>query len=257
MGKINFAGKMCVEHKVLEKNMRHARKLGLEYLKKVPAKEIAFHDRKLAVVGGGPSAATRLYELRNWDGEIWAMNGACTWLRNKGIESTLFTIDPMPVLAESCAGAKKAILSTRCDPALFKALEGANIRIFDVAQDKEGGFLSSCGTVLTVPDIATDLGFRDISFFGCEGSFEDQTHNYMNDPQDYRFVVSCGGREYMTLPELYVLTVEVAKLLKAFSHHFHDCSGGLLGAMIQNPEHDIVKVSQGLLASLQPMKEAA
>lgn len=254
MGKIAFAGKMCVEHKVLERNMRHARKLGLEYLKKPPAKEIAFHDRKLAVVGGGHSVSRNLYELRNWDGEIWAINGACTWLRNHGIESTLFTIDPLPVLAEKCAGAKKAIISTRCDPALFKALEGAHVRIFDVAQDRAGGFLSSCGSVLTVPDLATDLGFKDIHFFGCEGSFEGDTHLYMNDPQDFRFVVSCGGKEYMTLPELYVLTVEVAKLLKAFSNNFHDRSGGLLGALIQNPEHDIVKVSRRLLEGL---KEAA
>lgn len=254
MPKISFTGKMCVEHDVLLRNIAYAKSLGLPYVKKPPAKEIKFHGRRLAVVGGGPSVKEHLDELRSWEGEIWGVNGACTWLREAGIESTLFSLDPLPILAKRCVGARKALLCTRCAPELFDALKGAEVTLFDVAQDEEGGFLASCATVLCVPDLATDLGFRDVVYFGCEGSFRDATHLYMNDPQEKRFVVECGGREYLTLPELYVCTVELSALLRAFPAHFTERSGGLLGAMVRNQEHDIVKVSRSLLADL---KEAA
>lgn len=252
MPKIEFSGRMCVEHSVLERNMAHARGLGLQHVPKPARGSIHFHGIPLAVVGGGPSVKEHLDELRTWRGDIWGINGASAWLRTCGVESTLFSLDPLPVLAERCAGAKEAILCTRCAPELFKVLEGAHIRIFDCAQDvAEGGIVAGCASVLGVPDIATDMGYRELTFFGCEGSFTETTHLYMDDPQDFRFVVKCGEVEYMTLPELYVLTKELAALLRVFRTHFTERSGGLLRAMIANPEHDIVKVSRGLMAGLK------
>lgn len=257
MPKINFTGTMPVEHDVLERNMAHAKSLGLSHVEKPDPKAIQFHGRPLAVVGGGPSVKEHLDELRTWPGDIWAINGACSWLRSCGIESTLLTVDPLPILAEKVAGAKKAILCTRCHPSVFAVLSEADVRIFDLAQDRPGGIHASCASVLCVPDLATDLGFKDIFFFGCEGSFQASTHLYMNDPQDFRFVVECGGVEYMTLPELYVCTEQLAEMLRMFPKHLKERSGGLLGAMVRNAEHDIVKVSRALLQALSPMKEAA
>lgn len=251
MAKINFTAGLPVTHDVLERNIAHAKSLGLPYVDKPPVKAIKFHGRRLAVVGGGHSVENCLDDLRVWDGDIWAINGACSYLRAHGIESTLLTLDPLPVLAEKCRGAKKALLCSRCDPALFAALDGADVQLFDLVNDTpERGVWASCATVMCAFDLATDLGYRDIVFFGCEGSYEGTTHAYMDDPQALRFFVECDGQEYQTLPELYVLTEQLAEMLRTFPKHFTERSGGLLRAMVKNKEHDITKVSRALMNGL-------
>lgn len=257
MPKIDFQGRLAVEHDVVLRNIAHTKSLGLPYVEKPDPSRIAFHGRPLAVVGGGPSVVSHLDELRGWTGDIWALNGACGWLRECGIASTLFTLDPLPIIATHAAGASKALLCSRCDPSVFAAMQGKDVRVFDVVNDSPGGVWASCGTVLCAFDLATDLGYREIVFYGCEGSYEQKTHAYMDDPQNFRFVVSCGGAEYMTLPELYVTTLQLAEFLRKFPAHFSEKSGGLLRAMTKDPEHDIVKVSRALLAGLHPLKEAA
>lgn len=250
MPKITFEGNSPVPHETLLANIGHAKGLGLPYVKDSPP-----HGRRLAVVGGGPSVLSHLDELRSWGGDIWAINGACPLLKGHGIESTLFSLDPLPVIAKHAASASSAIVCSRCDPAVFEALKGADVQLFDVVQDDGEGIWASCSTALSVFDLATNMGYREIVFFGCEGSFEEKTHAYMDDPQTFRFVVACGGREYLTLPEMYVQTEPLALLLRTFPAHFSERCGGLLRAMVENEEHEIVKVSRALLAGLKPANQ--
>ncbi len=250
MPKIAFQGFVPVEHDQLVKQMEHARSLGYPMVR-----EVEPHGRKLAVVGGGPSIVGHLDELREFT-DIWAINGACRFLREHGIESTLLTLDPVDWLAQRVSGAKKALLGTRCHPDTFKALEGADITLFEAAQDADNGVWVSCSTVTAAFQLSMILGFRQTVFFGCEGSFSERSHAYMDEQelQDFRFIVECGGKQYLTAPDLYMLTQQMAQLLRlSINNAFTERSGGLLRALIETPEHDIVKISPALHASLRPL----
>lgn len=249
MAKIAFEGTVPVAHDELLAHVAHAKRLGYpEVCEQEP------HGRRLAVVGGGPSIVDRLDEIREYS-DIWAINGACGFLREHGIESTLLTLDPCDFLAPRVVGAKKALLATRCHPDVFRTLEGADITVFDAVNDTENGLWASCSTVTVVFHLATVLGFRKSVFFGCEGSYSERTHAYMDEAelQDYRFVVECGGKQYLTAPDLYMLTTQMALFFRrSINESFTERSGGLLRALIECEEHDIVQVSPLLMASLKP-----
>ena len=252
MPKIAFFGHFPVEHGQLERQMANARSLGYPTIR-----EQEPHGRRLAVVGGGPSIADHVDEIRGYT-DIWAINGACRWLRERGIESTLLSVDPVDFLAPRVAGATKALISTRTHPDVFKALDGADITLFEANQDAENGVWASCSTATVAFHLATILGYRQTVFYGCEGSYAEKTHAYMDEQelQDFRFVVECGGRRYLTAPDLYMLTQQMAVFFRlAINDSFTERSGGMLRAFIENDEHDIVQVSKTLLASLKPVSE--
>jgi hypothetical protein len=249
--KIEFRGGCPVSEDVLQANVRHAKGLGLPEIQ-----EVEGHGRRLAVVGGGPSIVDSLDEIRGYD-EIWAINGACRFLRERGVSSTLLSIDPVDFLAQRVAGASKAILATRCHPAVFKALEGAAITVVDVNTDSPKGVWASCATASIAFPLAAMLGYRKVDFYGCEGSYSDKTHAYMDEAelQDFRFVVECGGQRFTTAPDLYLLTTQLAELFRmTVPGSFTERSGGLLRALIANPDHEIVEVSPKLQASLKPLE---
>ena len=266
--KIAFEGHVPVPHDRLMEQVSLARGLGLPFVR-----EVEPHGRRLAVVGGGPSIVEHVEEIRQFT-DVWAINGACGFLRERGIESVLVSLDPIEALAQRVVGARRAILSTRCHPKVFEVLAGCEIQIFDVLQDAvpgaERGVWGSVSTVMSVFDLAPLMGYRDAVFYGCEGSYRETTHAYMNDPEcdDYRFVVACGGREYLTAPDLYSQSLQLSKLMRFTHDRFKDRSGGLLSAFIAErmkveihksmeivPEHDIVMISRKLMAGLTPDNE--
>lgn len=259
MGKIHFVGHNPATQADLEANIAHSKTLGLPYAPKPKPREIVYHDRTLAVVGGGPSVVEHLVEIGQYaPRDIWAINGACGFLRGYGIESTLFSLDPCDFLAPRVEGAKRAILSSRCHPKVFETLKGCDITLFDMLQDHpdEIGIWGSCSTVMSSFDLSSDYGYRKLVFYGCEGSYMQATHAYMDDSQKFRFVVECGGLFYKTLPELYVGAVEHAKFLRMNlipPASWTEKSGGLLRALVKNEDHDIVQVSNELLSGLKPI----
>lgn len=248
--KIVFQGTVPVPHEQLLEHVAHAKSLGYPEVR-----EQEPHGRRLAVVGGGPSIVDKLDELRGFT-DIWAINGACRFLREHGIESTLLTLDPCDFLAPRVEGATKALLATRCHPDVFRCLAGADITVFDAVNDTENGLWASCSSVTVVFHLATILGYRQTVFYGCEGSFSEKSHAYMDEAelQDFKFVVECGGKRYLTAPDLYMLTMQMAVFFRlSINDSFTERSGGLLRAFIENPEHDIVQVSPGLAATLKPI----
>lgn len=249
MAGIAFEGVIPVDHEQLLRQIAHGQSLGYPSVRWQEP-----HDRPLAIVGGGPSIVDKLHEIREF-ADIWAVNGACGYLRKHGIESTLLSLDPCDFLAPRVKGATKALLATRCHPDVFATLKGADITVFDAVNDTADGIWASCATVTASFHLGTMLGYRKFVFFGCEGSYSEQTHAYMNEAelQDYRFVVECGGNRYLTAPDLYMLTQQMAVFFKRSNGSITERSGGLLRAMIEHDEHEIVLVSPMLMASLKPI----
>jgi len=220
------------------------------------------HDRPLAVVGGGPSVHEHLADLRDWPGDIWAVNQSASFLTPLTTAPvSLFTVDPDPVLAgtDFTQGVRLAILGSSCAPELFAALkaQGADIRMFHTHQADEyvgelniGGPSSVTRTFLP----AAWLGYKKVVFFGCEGSFtQNVTHAYRAEDRPRQLVVRAGERDYVTTPDLYLTTQYLANVIRDYSEGLSERSGGLLRAMLEHPDTwEVVAYSKELRDQLDP-----
>jgi len=148
--KINFKAVRCATNEVHNGNVE-ASKYRLRVTRQEP------HKRKLAIVGGGRSLINHLDELRDWDGEIWAINYTCDWLSKQGIASKMFTVDSsiksIP-RAELCCG---AVLASCIAPEIFD--EYPDAECFDLAEDKSlDGICGGSSTVTRSFILAMFLG---------------------------------------------------------------------------------------------------
>lgn len=230
----------------VERNQAHARGLGY------PKLGVAESPR-LAVVGGGPSIKTKVDELRAFDGEIWAINGAFKWCVEHGIDATFFSVDPLPVVAEMVSGVKRAVLSTTCDPSVFAALEGAQVEA--VTYEGDGAIPSGPTTSTCAPYIALHRGHREIVFYGCESSYTGQTHIYGDYLMDDLLLVQCNGEQFYSSPDLVMQAQHLGAIIRAFPNVFSERSGGLLSACVADSEVDWLAGTPALHKAL--FKEAS
>ena len=229
-----------VEEDNLDRNREHAKSLGLPGLKKKRRR------LPLAVVGGGPSVLRNVGKLRRWKGDIWASCSAWPWCRDNGIDATLFNRDPQPLAAGFARGARKAVVANCNDPAVFEALSDAEVAVFDTRETINGHT-----TVTAAPMLALDAGWKKIAFFGCDSSYQDQTHVYMNHDYGDVLIVKCGGELYRTSQALLGQAICLSEFIRAVPNIARCASGGLLAAMVKNPDYDVVGMSY---ATLQGMK---
>jgi hypothetical protein len=196
------------------------------------------HGRKLAVVGGGPSVKAHLKRLRRWDGDIWAINGAVQYLLDHGIKSVLFTVDPcIRYDFARIRNAESALLSAACEPRLFNHFSG-HVQMFYMDKSEKALFNASggCSSATRVPMVAINMGYRDVTYFGCEGSYDGDTHGYQDKKSEYELWIEAGGRRYRTDPTLVMQCQYLTSLITAFPKGFKEKSGGLLRAMIEYPD---------------------
>lgn len=192
----------------------------------------------LAVVGGGPSALDYMMDLRCWPGDMWVSGSAFQWAKSLGVVyPTFFTIDQSTQLAVDGRGAKRAILATCCDAVVFEELKDAKVEVFDLIES--GPNANHWATTVTAaPKIALDMGYRDITFYGCDSSFRGGTHAYATDPVNDALIVRCCGQDFITRPS-FVMQAEFLKDIFRIAPKVFKLRGdGLLAAMVRNPEYD-------------------
>jgi len=207
--------------------------------------------RKLAVVGAGPLVVHDLEELRAWDGDIWAINSAARWLFENGIDSTLFTIDPLEMPYQFPMS--RAIVATCCHPSTFAKLEHAEVRVINLCETHPDGLAGGCTTALRAPALAFNQGYLDVSFFGCEGSYEgERDHVDYHNGESEELVIRAGGRDYRIETGLLVQCQDFVRLFTTFPDVFKNRSGGLLKAMMEHPDTwEVVAVSAAMKAHLE------
>ena len=207
---------------------------------------IATGRRRLAVVGGSPSVGEHLDELKQWDGDVWGINSTAYWLQSKGIDCALFTVDP---LFNGNGTATKAILASCCHPDLVNACDSS---VFHLIEQDPDGVIGGCTTAGRAPILALRLGYTEVHFFGCEGSFSDTTHIEWNETVGFESqLLIKAGETYKTAPELLKQCEELGGVIRAFPTVFFERSGGLLGAMLRHwDEWEVVAVSDGMKADL-------
>lgn len=198
----------------------------------------------LAVVGGGPSLVNQVGNLRGWDGEIWAINGAFNWCRDRGIETTFYSIDASQIIAQNAHGATKAILANVCHPDVFDAV-GNRAEVFTI-----GSFPNGSTTASTAPMIAALRGHPSVTFFGCESSFWNREHAYAEYQNPSRLLVKCGPDEYLTTPQLIMQAEYLCEVAHGVPGFVKVRGGGFLAALIEYGDYDVLRVSKDLAESV-------
>lgn len=253
--KISFTGSPPVSDEDIAKQAEQNGALGLSAMNHVAA-QVEPHDRKLAVIGGGPSIIENEEKIRSWDGDRWAINGAYHWCMKKGIEDVTFiAADPHEIVASWAEKVKRAIVTTRCHPKVFEVLKDADVKTFRL--DGNQKIISGSSTATVVPHLAALNGYKHVTFFGCESSHSpERTHAYMREARAAEMIVRCNGEEFYTAPDWLMQATELAFIIGLAPHVFLEESGGLLRAMLKNPDYDIVWISKGMAENIKPAEAA-
>lgn len=198
----------------------------------------------LAVVGGGASVTRCVGELRAFDGEVWAVNGAFKWCKDRGIDATFYTVDALPIVSRMAAGARRAVLSHRCDPSTFSAVDGP----IEVWSGEHLGPSSATTSTLC----GVERGHKSITFYGCDSCYSTAADAPNPSPIDCkeRIVVRVNGQEFLTNPGLIIQAEFLAEVIRTAPHVFKERSGGLLGALVACPEWEAVAATRSLYESL-------
>ncbi len=236
--KVRFDGKARVSVEQLQRNIAgaHARALPKPESKKRPP---------LAIVGGGPSVLGKVDELLQWKGDIWIIGSAFPWALANGIKGTFFNIDPLPEQADFAKGAEYAILSTTSDPAVFDAVP--NVVAYDLVN--RGDYCNhNISAAASTPVLALEMGYMDVTYFGCESSYDCVTHAYEHhDVNDFMLLwCQVGELVYPTNPPFFMQAQELSELIRTCPLVFKEKSGGLLSALIADPEYDMIAVNKTL-----------
>ncbi len=208
--------------------MAHAMTLGL------PAvyRRLEERDGKVAIVGTGPSLSGFVDVLREWKGEVWAINGALDWLQLNGREADACVLcDALPELARFLKNPPKKTryyVASVCHADVFEALKDRNVIVWHLAQHEamppSGTYTIGGGpTALTrAPTLAWCQGIREIHMFGGDSSFTDVM--YVEGAKDARqrdglpadcIQVKVGDRVFLTHPPLVGQATYMATLADA------------------------------------------
>ena len=177
---------------------------------------------KVAIVASGPSATDYIDLLKEWDGEIWGINGAFTWLRHRGVKPTAFIgLDPEEMLKDYLLEIPDATyyIAAQCHPGVFDHLKGHNVRVWFPA-DKDVKFpfgatqVYGGSTCLSrAPNLAYLLGYRDVHIFGGDSSYTNKSHVYgeQGDLPGGTFPLELNGRVFITTRQMLQQACEFAE----------------------------------------------
>lgn len=216
---------------------------------------VPLHDRKLAIVGGGPSVLNKLDILREWDGDIWSVNRTPEWLAKQGIKSTLISVDASKRFEEwsNPFYVDSAIVSSWCPPTVLERYK--NVQIFHMQPFTPHGIQGGSSTASSMIIVSTFQGYKDVTFFGCEGSFEDKDHAYVDEKKPHQIIVSANGQHFRTVPPMLIQCQELSMVMNEAGKIFKEECGGLLRAMIADPNWYLVAVSEALRDYLEVVND--
>lgn len=212
----------------------------------------AVTDKPAVMVGGGPSAADHIDDIKRLKaagGTVFAMNGSSRWLRGKGIvpdwqviadakEETASLVDPEALGHLFSSAVNPATMAAVPDPIVWHPVIGGIATCFPERRRKEeyaliGG--TSAGTHSMCA--AYVLGHRTFHCFGYDSSHRGaESHAYAQPMNDIipRAKVEWSGKTYLTdismkaQAEHFQMTARAMQKLECAIHVHGD---GLLPAM--------------------------
>lgn len=238
--KINFTALCNVSESELRGNERASRLLDLPEVG-----SIGNVSERLAVVGGGPSVVDYVDEIRSFPGEVWAINGAFHWCLSKGIDATFYTTDAKEVVSCMAQGATRAVLSYRCHPHTFAACDGR----IEIYSGEHLGPSSATAAAL----VAIQRGHKRVTFYGCNSDYSDAAGAPNPSPLQHegKMLVRANGQEFLTNPGLIMQAELLSEIIREAPHVFDERGGGLLSALVSDPEWFAVAASQSIHDALK------
>ena len=202
----------------------------------------AVKNGKVAIVASAPSVGDYVQTLREWDGEIWGINGAFRWMIHRDIKPTAFIgVDPELMLKDYLIDPPEDAtyyLASQVHPGVFDHLVNRKVMLWHNS-DKEvkwplGSILvhggSSCLT--RAPWLACMLGWQDVHLFGGDSSFTHKTHVYGgNIPTNFCFA-EAGGEVFRTHKVMMVQACDVVDMVQSFPGTITAHGRGLMQSML-------------------------
>ncbi len=175
---------------IIDENIFLNSRLNLPWLKR-----IAPHDGHAVIVGGGPSLADDIEEIR-WRAskgqKIFALNNTVQYLIARDIYPDYQVIvDARPFNARFVGGAKECLFASQCDPSVLEA--GKNITLWHAAEDDMdrmellfpdnypayAGVTGGTTVGLSAMTLVYAMGYRQLHLYGYDSSNrESKTHAY-------------------------------------------------------------------------------
>jgi hypothetical protein len=218
------------------------------------------HERPLLLVGSGPSVSDLIGYIKEWPGDVWAINGAYDFLLSHGlICEGFFGIDPLPQLADYLRNANEYTtfyISSMCDPSVMDTLEGKKVLLWHAMAENrdafpEGHQMIYGGTtaVTRAPFLALALGYRSINMIGVDSSYDRERGQYCykwgtyaTDIAEMTIPVSINGEgPFFTEIGLCKQIAQLGTMLTAFNRGKERLKihpAGLMGAFMRSPTLD-------------------
>jgi hypothetical protein len=136
-------------------------------------------------------------------------------------------------------------------------MAGAKVEVFDLVGD--GPDANHWATTVTAaPHLALKMGYRDVTFYGCDSSFRGtqqdylaQTHAYSTDRVRDAVIVECGGESFITRPCFVMQAEFMSTAIRMAPHVFKLRGDGFLPALVRKPEYDVTHAINSVAQQLQ------
>lgn len=199
---------------ILFANVRSAVARDIPILHRVPA-----HDGVAILVGGGPSIADDLSEIKahvDAGAHVFALNGAAGWLIDRGLipyaQVILDARETNERFLWVCHDSMKFYLASQCHPVLFDRLAGHDVTLWHANYGGQSGVVENRETVIVsggtvvglhAMTLAHVLGYRTLHLYGYDSSYRgDANHAYSQPENDGEEIIRCEvkGREFFAAP---------------------------------------------------------
>lgn len=198
---------------------------------------------RLAIVGGGPDLGRFVDELKCFDGDVWAINGAYKWCKSSGIDAMFYGIDPSFRLLPLVRSVHKAILADTVHQVVFDNLGD---KVIEIAWTGPKDIKHSTTAAATAPMIAAERGHKHVTFFGCQSSFSaNTTHIYKNDKLS-KIWIKCGGIEYVSCPQFIMQAEFLAGLARGLPTGVEVRGQGFLSCLIEHGIYEVTHVIRSI-----------
>jgi hypothetical protein len=190
--------------------------------RRVPwVKEMPAHEGHAVLVGGGPSAADSLDDIRRrvaQGQDIFALNGVAAWLNQYGIMpkyQVLLDSRPQNRRFVRPIAAEQFLIASQCDPVIFDILANEDVTLFHHAEEGieeqfEGNSVLIGGGItvgLTSMALVYALGYRQLHLYGYDSSDrEGESHAYAQTEagsENDRREIWVGRKMFVASPAMY------------------------------------------------------
>jgi hypothetical protein len=191
-----------------------------------------------AVVGGGVSLVKNLEVLRNYPGDIYAVNDTAGFLSDNGVSCYLFAADCSRYPFKIGPLVKGALLASRVHKKQYNQFDKKDIRVWDMVEDCYGGIQGGPSAVCRTPMLLLRMGYVQIDYFGIDGCFYGPTHvsGTQRVAYDNLILIRAGGIDYFSNASF---VLQLQWLTEAMLKHpllLVNRSEGLMKAMLEHPD---------------------